>query len=64
MVVSAVHRHEAAMSAHVSHSPEPLLLPPSPPYPSGCPRAPALGALLHSSNLHWSSVLHMVVYMF
>ena len=32
--------------------------------PLGCPRAPALGSLLHASNLHWSSILHMVMYIF
>ena len=36
----------------------------SPPIPLGCPRALALSALLHSSNSHWSSALHMVIYMF
>ena len=43
----------------------PLLshLPPYP-IPLGCPRAPALGALLHAWNLHWSSILHIVTYMF
>ena len=30
--------------------------------PRGCPRAPALSALLRALNLHWSSVLHMVIY--
>ena len=37
-----------------------------PPYPTplGCPKALALGALLHVSNFHWSSVLHMVMNMF
>ena len=30
----------------------------------GCPRAPALGALLHPSNSHWSSTFYMVMYMF
>ena len=34
------------------------------PIPLGCPRAPALGSLLHAWNLHWSSVLHTVIYMF
>jgi len=34
------------------------------PIPLGCPRALALGALFHTSNLHWPSVLHMIVYMF
>jgi len=42
--------------------------PPShiPPYPIslGCPRAPALSALLHALNLHWSSILYMLIYMF
>ena len=46
----------------------PILNPPShlPPHPIplGCPRAPALDALLHASNLDWSPVLHMVMYMF
>ena len=32
--------------------------------PLGCPRAPALGPLLHASNWHWSSILHMAMYMF
>ena len=41
----------------------PSHLPPHP-IPLGCPRAPALSALLHASNLHWSSVLHMVIYTF
>ena len=37
-----------------------------PPHPIrlGCPRAPALGTLLHASNLHCSSILHMVIQMF
>ena len=43
-----------------------ILKPPShlPPYPipPACPRAPALRALPHASNLHWSSTLHMVIY--
>ena len=32
--------------------------------PWGFLRAPALGALLHALNLHWSSILHMVIYVF
>ena len=30
------------------------------PIPLGCPRAPALSALLHASNLHWSSIYSLV----
>ena len=59
----AIHHHESAMDAHVS----PILkrlLPPPPPHPSGLSREPALSALLHALNLHWSSILHMVIYMF
>ena len=44
--------------------PEPLSHLPPHPIPLGCPRALALGALLHALNLHWPSVLHMVMYMF
>ena len=52
------------MGVHVFLHPEPpsYLLPH--PIPLGCPRASALSALLHASNLHWSSILHMVIYMF
>ena len=37
-----------------------------PPHPSlwGCPSAPALSALFHALNLDWSSISHMVIYMF
>ena len=49
-------------------SPHPILNPlPLPPHPIplGCPGAPqALSALLHALNLDWSSVSHMVIYMF
>ena len=48
----AIHRQEPATDAHVF------------PIPLGCPRAPALSALFHALNLHWSSILHMVIYMF
>jgi len=34
------------------------------PIPLGCPRAQVLHALLQSMNLHWSSILHMAMYMF
>ena len=64
VLVFAVHSHESAMGVHVSfHSEIPYHLSPHP-IPLGCPRAPALSALLHASNLHWSSILHMLIYMF
>ena len=43
------------------HDPEPLSHLPPHSIPLGCPRAPALSALLHALNLHWSSILHMVI---
>ena len=53
-----IRQHESATGIQTSL---PL---PSPPVPLGCPRLPTLGALLHASNLPWSSILHMVMYMF
>ena len=46
-----------ATGARVSPSWTPFHLPPHPIH-LGCSRAPALSALLRSSNLDWSSVLH------
>ena len=46
------------------HSEASSHLPPHPiPLWGCCPRAPTLSALLHALNLHWSSVLHMVIHM-
>ena len=45
-------------------NPETLSHLPPHPIPLGCPRAPALGALLHAWNLHCSSILHIAMYMF
>ena len=50
-------------ATHLHESEPPYHLPPHP-IPLGCPRALALGALLHAWNLYWSSILHMVMYMF
>ena len=60
----AIHRHESATGAHVSPHPEPLSHLPPHPTPLGCSRAPAFTALLHASNLYWTSILHIVIYMF
>ena len=46
----------------VPHPKAPSHLPPHP-IPLGCPSAPALSALFHALNLHWSSVSHMVIYL-
>ena len=32
--------------------------------PLGCPSAMASSALFHASNLDWSSISHMIIYMF
>ena len=64
MIVFAIHQHESAPDIHVF--PPHILNPhsPLPPHPIlGCPRALALGALPHASNLDSSSVLHMATYM-
>ena len=60
----AIHQHESVTGIHVSpHAELPIHFPAHPISP-GCPSALALGALLHSSNLHCSYVLQMVIYMF
>ena len=56
--------HESVMGIHVFPHSEPHFHPHPTPIPLGFPRALALGALPHESNLHWSSMLHMVIYMF
>ena len=42
------------------HPEPPSRLPPHP-VPLGCPRAPALGALFHALNLHWSFLLQVLL---
>ena len=60
----AIYQHESATGIRVSSPPEPPSHLPPHPIPLGYPGALALGTLLHASHLHWSSVLHMVMYMF
>ena len=50
-MVFAMCQHESAMGAHVSPHPEPTSHLPPYPIPLGCPRAPALSALLHALTL-------------
>ena len=52
------HRHMCVPLSQIpSHLPSHLI-------PLGCPRALALGALLHTPTLHLSSVSHVVIYTF
>ena len=64
----AIHQHESAIGIHMPPPPpcQPELpsYHPSHPILPRCHRAPALGALLHASNSHWSFVLHMVMHMY
>ena len=60
----ANYQHELATGKHVSFHPEPPSHLPPDPIHLGCLRAPALGALLYALNFHWSSILHMAIYMF
>ena len=63
-MVFAIHQYESAIGIHVStHSETRSHRPPHPICP-GCHRSLALGALHDTANSHWSSILHMVMYMF
>ena len=63
-MIFAIHQHDSAMGRHMSPHPEaPSHLPPHP-IPLGHPRAQALGDRLHASKLHWSTVLHTIIYLF
>ena len=62
MVVLAIHWHESTTGAHLPHHSELPFYLPLYPIPLSCPGALALSALLHASNLHWSSISHMVIY--
>ena len=64
MVVFAIHWHESATGVHVSPCPESHSHFFPHPIPLGCPSASALNTLLHALNLDWSSISHMVIYMF
>ena len=63
-MVFAIHQHELAQVYKSLLHPELFSHLPTHPIPLGCPRALALGVLLHASNLHWPSILQMVMYMF
>ena len=60
----AIYQHELATGAHVFPHPEPPSRLPPHSIPLGSPRTPTLSTLLHALNLHWPSVLNMVIYMF
>ena len=64
VVAFAIHWHESALGVHVSPGPVRPSHLPAHPIPQGCPSTPALSALFHTLNLDWSSVSHMVIYMF
>jgi len=59
-----IYWHESAICAYVSPHPETTSQLPPQPNPLDYPWAPALSALLHAWNMYWSSVSHMVIYMF
>ena len=63
VVVFAIHWHASATGACESPILNTLSHLPPHPIPLGCSRAPVLSALLHAWNLHWSSILHMVIHM-
>ena len=64
VMVFTIHQRESALGIHMS-PPSWTRLPLSPhSTPLGCHRVLALGSLHFTSNSHWHSILHMVMYMF
>ena len=59
-----MHWCESATDVHVAPQSESASFLPPHSVPLGFPREMALNALLHASHLHWSSILHMVIYVF
>ena len=59
----AIHEWMKPQCTCVPH-PEPASHLPPHPIPLGCPSTPALSVLFHASNLDWSSISHLVIYMF
>ena len=62
-VVFAIHSHESATGVHASPVLNRAPPPPSASHPSELSQCIGF-APLHASNLDWSSVSHMVIYMF
>ena len=56
MIQPRLHMCPAILNPSTTSLPSPSL--------RDCPRAPALSALIHALNLHWSSFSHIVIYMF
>ena len=63
LLFSVKPQHESSVGLHIFPLEVPSHLPPHP-FPLGCCRSPALGAVLHVLNLYRSSTLHMEIYMF
>ena len=64
MTVLAIHQHELATGILVSTPSWTRIPPPSPPCSSGLSQSTDFGSSAYAWNLHWSSILHMVIYMF
>ena len=64
VLVSAIHQHESATGIHMSPPSSTSLPPPTPSHPLGCHKASDLSSLYLAVNLHWPSILRLVIYVF
>ena len=64
VLVSAVHQYQSAIGIHMSPPSGTSLPPPTPSHRCSLSQSSDLSSMHHTTNSHWLSILHMVIYMF
>ena len=64
MFISVIYQHGSLKGIHMAHSSKASLPPLIPSQPSRISQSPSLSSLNYTTNSHWLSILHMLVYMY
>ena len=64
MFISVIYQHGSLKGIHMAPSSKASLPPLIPSQPSRISQSPSLSSLNYTTNSHWLSILHMLVYMF